>query len=79
VGLAAVMAATAVGVFGGKTIRGCAEGDARSSEFIPELLALHAQGRFPMEAIVRRYDAVDIDKAVADSRSGSAIKPVLVW
>ena len=66
-------------MFGGKTIRGCAEGDASPAEFIPELLALHAQGRFPMEAIVSRYDAVDIEKAVADSRSGSAIKPVLVW
>ena len=63
----------------GKMIRGCIEGDANPSEFIPELLALHAQGRFPMEAIVRRYDAGDIEKAVAESRSGSAIKPVLVW
>jgi aryl-alcohol dehydrogenase len=66
-------------MYSGKTIRGCAEGDASPSEFIPELLALHEQGRFPIEAIVRRYDAVDIEKAVADSRSGSAIKPVLVW
>jgi aryl-alcohol dehydrogenase len=63
----------------GKTIRGCIEGDANSSEFIPELLALHAEGRFPMEALVRRYDAPDIETAVADARSGEAIKPVLVW
>jgi aryl-alcohol dehydrogenase len=63
----------------GKTIRGCTEGDADPSKFIPELLALHARGRFPMEAVVRRYDASDIEKAVADSRSGVAIKPVLVW
>jgi aryl-alcohol dehydrogenase len=63
----------------GKTIRGCTEGDADPSEFIPQLLALHAQGRFPMEAVVRRYDAADIEKAVADSRSGETIKPVLVW
>jgi hypothetical protein len=32
-----------------------------------------------MEAIVRRYDAADIENAVADSRSGDTIKPVLVW
>jgi aryl-alcohol dehydrogenase len=63
----------------GKIIRGCTEGDANPQQFIPELLALHAQGRFPMEAIVRRYDANDIEQAVCDSRSGSAIKPVLVW
>jgi aryl-alcohol dehydrogenase len=66
-------------MYSGKTIRGCAEGDAIPSEFIPQLLALHAQGRFPMEAIVRRYDAADIEEAVADSLAGSAIKPVLVW
>ena len=63
----------------GKVIRGCIEGDANPSEFIPQLLALHAHGRFPMDAIVRRYDAADIERAVGDSRSGSAIKPVLVW
>lgn len=63
----------------GKMIRGCIEGDANPSEFIPELLTLHAQGKFPMDAIVRRYDARDIETAVADSRSGEAIKPVLVW
>jgi aryl-alcohol dehydrogenase len=63
----------------GKMIRGCIEGDANPSEFIPELLTLAAQGKFPMDAIVRRYDARDIETAVADSRSGEAIKPVLVW
>jgi aryl-alcohol dehydrogenase len=63
----------------GKTIRGCTEGDATPAEFIPKLLDLHAQGKFPMEAIVRRYDARDIETAVADARSGEAIKPVLVW
>jgi aryl-alcohol dehydrogenase len=63
----------------GKMIRGCIEGDANPTEFIPKLLTLHAQGKFPMDAIVRRYDARDIETAVADSRSGEAIKPVLVW
>ena len=63
----------------GKMIRGCVEGDANPAEFIPELLKLHAQGKFPMEAVIRRYDARDIQTAVAGSRSGAAIKPVLVW
>jgi aryl-alcohol dehydrogenase len=63
----------------GKRIRGCIEGDAIPSESIPQLLTLHAEGKFPMDAIVRRYDARDIETAVADSRSGIAIKPVLVW
>jgi aryl-alcohol dehydrogenase len=63
----------------GKVIRGSTEGDSNPQQFIPQLLAMNAQGRFPMQAIVRRYDADNIEQAVADSRSGNAIKPVLVW
>ncbi|MBA0046331.1 NAD(P)-dependent alcohol dehydrogenase [Mycobacterium sp. NPDC050853] len=66
-------------MLGGKTIRGCIEGDANPKEFIPELLQMHAQGRFPMESLISTYAARDIDRAVADARSGSAIKPVLIW
>ncbi|WP_256973752.1 hypothetical protein [Rhodococcus sp. NCIMB 12038] len=30
----------------GKTLRGCVEGDSSVQQFIPQLLALHAEGRF---------------------------------
>lgn len=66
-------------MFGGKVIRGCIEGDANPHEFIPELLRMHAQGRFPIESLILTYPARDIDRAVADARSGAAIKPVLLW
>ncbi|MGH3726851.1 MAG: NAD(P)-dependent alcohol dehydrogenase [Mycobacterium sp.] len=66
-------------MFGGKVIRGCIEGDANPQEFVPELLRMHAQGRFPIESLITTYDAHDIDRAVADARSGRAIKPVLLW
>lgn len=66
-------------MLGGKVIRGCIEGDANPKEFIPELLALHAQGHFPMESLIRTYQARDIGRAVADARSGETIKPVLLW
>jgi aryl-alcohol dehydrogenase len=66
-------------LFKGKVIRGCMEGDANPQQFLPKLLELHAQGRFPLESIVRRYAAADIEAAVADARSGATIKPVLVW
>jgi Zn-dependent alcohol dehydrogenase len=46
-----------------KRIRGCFDGDANPSEFIQQLRALHAQGKFPMEALVRRYDSGDIEAA----------------
>jgi aryl-alcohol dehydrogenase len=63
---------------GGKTIRGVIEGDAVPQRFLPQLLDLHAEGRLPLEKLVRTYDFDDIDTAVADAASGATIKPVLV-
>ncbi len=62
---------------GGKTVRGVIEGDAAPHEFIPRLVALHAQGRLPLEKLVSRYDFEDIDAAFADAAGGIAVKPVL--
>ena len=62
---------------GGKTVRGVIEGDAAPRDFIPRLVALHRQGRFPLESLIRRYDFADIDAAFADVASGATVKPVL--
>ena len=64
---------------GGKTIRGVIEGDAVAQQFVPRLLELHAEGRLPLEKLIRTYDFDDIDTAVADAASGATIKPVLVF
>lgn len=64
---------------GGKTIRGTIEGDAVAQQFVPRLLELHAEGRLPLEKLIRTYEFDDIATAVADAASGAAIKPVLVF
>jgi aryl-alcohol dehydrogenase len=61
----------------GRTITGVTEGDARPDEFIPRLLELHAQGRFPFDRLITSYDFADINAACADSEAGKAVKPVL--
>lgn len=63
----------------GKTVRGCIEGDADPRVLIPQLVRWHAEGKFPLDKIVRQYAFADINTAMADSVSGSAIKPVLVF
>ncbi|GAB2904916.1 NAD(P)-dependent alcohol dehydrogenase [Streptomyces mayteni] len=63
----------------GKAVRGCIEGDAVPQRFIPELLDLHAAGRFPVQELITTYSFTDINRAVADQRAGRAVKPVLVW
>lgn len=47
-------------------------------EFVPRLTDLYAQGRFPVDRLVQRFDFADMDRAVAAAEAGSAIKPVLV-
>jgi len=62
---------------GGRAVRGILEGDAVPDQFIPALIELHRQGRFPFEKLVKVYDLKDINQAAHDSETGAVIKPVL--
>ena len=61
----------------GKSIRGIVEGDANSQVFIPMLIRLHEQGRFPFDRLLTFYPFDDIEQALADSISGKVVKAVL--
>lgn len=60
-----------------KTIMGVVEGDSVPDVFIPQLLDLHAQGRFPFDRLATFYDFDQINQAAADAESGRVIKPIL--
>jgi aryl-alcohol dehydrogenase len=62
---------------GGRAVRGILEGDAVPDQFIPALIELNRQGRFPFEKLVKVYDLKDINQAAHDSETGAVIKPVL--
>ena len=61
----------------GRRIIGIVQGDVISKIFIPSLIALHKQGRFPFDRLVRFYPFDQINEAIADSESGDTIKPIL--
>ncbi len=61
----------------GKTLRGIVEGDANADVFIPTMIEMHLQGRFPLDKLVRRYRFDQINEAIADSKSGATVKPIL--
>jgi aryl-alcohol dehydrogenase len=61
----------------GKAIRGIIQGDSVPELFIPQLIELHRQGRFPFDRLIKFYTLDDINQAAADSESGTTIKPVL--
>lgn len=61
----------------GASIRGVVQGDSKPHVFIPELIEMYRQGRFPFDRLITYYDFADINAAFEDARSGGVIKPVL--
>jgi aryl-alcohol dehydrogenase len=61
----------------GKRIVGIIEGDSVPDLFIPLLVELHAQGRFPFDELVKFYPFEQIDDAARDSEKGVTIKPIV--
>ena len=63
----------------GITISMIAEGDSVPQIFIPQLVDLHLQGKFPYDALVKKYPFADIAQAFEDSEKGETLKPVVVF
>lgn len=61
----------------GKRIVGVLGGGGRTESFIPTLIDLYRQGRFPFDELVRYYEFDQIEQALADSKSGDVIKPIV--
>lgn len=61
----------------GRAVRGIIEGDSVPQEFIPSLVDLYLQGRFPFDKLVTPFAFGDIQQAVAASEDGKVVKAVL--
>ncbi|MFI6569926.1 NAD(P)-dependent alcohol dehydrogenase [Nocardia fluminea] len=61
----------------GRTLLGVTEGGSDRTTFIPALIDLYRAGRLPIDRLVRFYAPSELDRAVADARSGITIKPVI--
>lgn len=64
-------------LLGGRTIRGIVEGDSVAQRFIPQLVELYQQGRFPFDKLVKFYPVEQINQAAEDSTRGVTPKPIL--
>jgi aryl-alcohol dehydrogenase len=65
------------GLLTGKRVVGVTLGDGEPETLLPQLVALHARGRLPLEKLVRFYDPADLDSAAEDMHHGRTIKPVI--
>jgi aryl-alcohol dehydrogenase len=64
-------------IMNGRTVKGILGGDAVADLFIPKLVELYKQGRFPFDRMITYYPFDDINQAVKDMAEGRVIKPVL--
>jgi aryl-alcohol dehydrogenase len=64
---------------GSRTILGVVEGNCIPEVFIPELIELYQQGRFPFDRLVKFHPFDQFNEAVHDSESGVTLKSVLTF
>lgn len=61
----------------GRTLRGVVQGDAVPQLFIPTLIEMYREGRFPFDQLVQFYPFEQINDAIADMQQGRTVKPIL--
>ncbi|GAA3955347.1 NAD(P)-dependent alcohol dehydrogenase [Actinomadura viridis] len=66
-------------VLNGRTITGIIAGGAMPQVFLPELLKLHAAGRFPVDGLITRFPFERINEAAEAARRGTVGKAVLTF
>jgi aryl-alcohol dehydrogenase len=64
-------------IMNGRTVKGILGGDAIPDLFIPKLIELYKQGRFPFDRMITFYPFDEINQAVHDMEEGRVAKPVL--
>lgn len=65
------------GILFGRSVRGIIEGDSDRDVFIPRLVELYQQGRFPFDRLVKYYALTDIQQAVEDTEAGKVLKAIV--
>lgn len=62
----------------GKTIVNLIEGDSVPQNFIPKLIALYKAGKFPFDSLITNYPFSEIEQAIEDTKTGKAVKAILL-
>ncbi|MGH6650030.1 MAG: NAD(P)-dependent alcohol dehydrogenase [Sphingopyxis sp.] len=62
----------------GHRVIGIIEGDSDQQGFIPELIALHREGRFPFDRLITIFPLAAINEAIAAQHRGECVKAVLI-
>jgi aryl-alcohol dehydrogenase len=65
-------------ILGGRSIEGSMEGDVVPDVFIPYLIELHRQGRFPFDRMITEYQGIaQLNDAITAGRAAQVVKAVI--
>jgi len=65
-------------ILGGRSIEGNMEGDVVPDVFIPYLIELHRQGRFPFDRMITEYQGIaQLNDAITAARTAQVVKAVI--
>lgn len=62
----------------GLSFKGIVEGDSDPATFIPELVQLHLEGRFPFDRLITKMPLSQINEAIEAQNRGEVLKVVLI-
>ena len=62
----------------GLKIQGIVEGDSDPDTFLPRLVQLYTEGKFPFDKLIKFYPLSEINQAIEDQHHGVCVKPVLL-
>ena len=65
------------GILNARTIKGVVEGDANPDLFIPQLIELYKQGRFPFDKLIKSYPMDRLNEAAEDLEHGRVLKAII--
>ena len=65
------------GILLGRIVRGIVQGDSVPDLFIPQLIELYKQGRFPFDRLIKFYALDEINQAIEDTEKGKTVKAVI--
>lgn len=60
-----------------RKLRGIVEGESTSDIFIPRLIRLYEQGKFPFDKLIKFYNLDQLNEAATDSEKGTTLKAVI--
>jgi aryl-alcohol dehydrogenase len=63
----------------GRRLSGVIEGDADPRTFVPALIELYREGKFPFDRLIKTFPFSQINEAIAMAKRGEVIKPVVIF